>query len=62
MWHMDIPGLELESELQVPTYTTARAKPDPSHICDLHTQQLMAMPDPQTSKRGQGLYPHLHEY
>ena len=29
-------GLENESELQVPAYTTATAAPDPSRVCDLH--------------------------
>ena len=32
-----VPRLEMESELQLPAYTTATAKWDPSHICDLHT-------------------------
>ena len=34
--HMEVPGLGVESELQLPTYTTATATPDPSCICDLH--------------------------
>ena len=48
MWHMEVPGLGVESELQLPAYTTATATWDPSHICDLHliSQQLVAMPDP----------------
>ena len=33
-WHMEVPLLEVQSELQLPTYTTAT--PDPSHVCDLH--------------------------
>ena len=36
MWHMEIPRLGLESELQLPAYTTATATQDPSHVCDLH--------------------------
>ena len=32
---MKIPRLGIESELQLPAYTTATAMPDPSHICDL---------------------------
>ena len=32
---MEVPGLGVESELQVLAYTTAIAMPDPSHICDL---------------------------
>ena len=34
LWHMEVPRLEAESELQLPTYITAR--PDPSHVCYLH--------------------------
>ena len=33
---MDVPGLGVESELQLLAYTTARATQDPSRICDLH--------------------------
>ena len=29
-------GLGVESELQLPAYTTATATLDPSNICDLH--------------------------
>ena len=34
--HMEIPRLGGESELQEPAYTTAIARQEPSHICDLH--------------------------
>ena len=34
--HMETPTLGVESELQLPTYTTATATLDPSHICDLY--------------------------
>ena len=34
--HMEVPRLGVESELQLPTYTTAIAMPDLSRICDLH--------------------------
>jgi len=34
--HMEVPRLGVESELQLPAYTTAMATPDPSHICELH--------------------------
>ena len=30
-----IPKLEVESELQLPAYTTATAMQDPSHVCNL---------------------------
>ena len=43
---MEVPRLGVTSELQGRAYTTATATPDPSHVCDLHTPQLMAMPDP----------------
>ena len=33
--HVNVPGLGVESELQLPAYTTATATPDPSHICNL---------------------------
>ena len=35
-WHMEVPRLGVESELQLPAYTAATATPDPSRICDLH--------------------------
>ena len=34
--HMEVPRLGVNSELQLPAYTTATAMQDPSHICDLH--------------------------
>ena len=34
--HMEVPGLGVKSELQLPDYITATATPDPSHVCDLH--------------------------
>ena len=34
--HMDVPRLQVESELQLPAYTTATAKPDLSQVCNLH--------------------------
>ena len=35
-WHMEVPRLEAELELQLPAYTTATATQDLSRICDLH--------------------------
>ena len=35
-WHMEVPWLRVQSELQLLTYVTARAMQDPSCICDLH--------------------------
>ena len=34
--HMEVPRIGVESELQLPAYTTATAPQDPSHICELH--------------------------
>ena len=34
--HMEVPRLGVESELQLPAYTTAIATPDLSHICNLY--------------------------
>ena len=31
LWHMEVPGPAVESELQLPAYTTATAMSDPSH-------------------------------
>ena len=36
LWHMVFLRLKVESELQVPAYTTATATQDPSCIFDLH--------------------------
>ena len=36
LWHMEIPRLGVELELQLPAYTTNSAMPDPSCICNLH--------------------------
>ena len=36
MCHMDVPRLGVESELQLPAYTTTTATPGPSRVCDLH--------------------------
>ena len=33
---MEVPRLEVESELQLPAYPTATATRDPSHVCNLH--------------------------
>ena len=38
LWHTEVPGLGVKSELQwlADTIATATATPDLSHICDLH--------------------------
>ena len=35
-WHMEVPRLEVKSELQPLAYAIATATPDPSHLCELH--------------------------
>ena len=34
--HLEVPMHRVESELWPPSYTTATARPDLSHFCDLH--------------------------
>ena len=34
--HTEVPRLGVESEVQLPAYTTATAMKDPSCVCDLH--------------------------
>ena len=41
--HMEVPRLGVQSELQLPAYTTATATQDPSQVFDLYPR---AMPDP----------------
>ena len=50
--HMEVPRLGVESELQLPAYTTATATPDPSHVCDLHhSSQQHWIPNPLSKAR-----------
>ena len=35
-WHMEVPRLGVESELQLLAYITVTATRDPGHVCDLH--------------------------
>ena len=35
-WHLEVPRLGVELELQLPAYATATAMQNPSHVCDLH--------------------------
>ena len=57
--HREVLRLGVESELQLPTYTTATALWDLSPQL-LPTPQLTALPDPEPTERGQGtnLRPH----
>ena len=36
LWYMEVPRLGVESEPQLPAYTTATATPDLSLVCDQH--------------------------
>ena len=36
LWHMEVPSLGVESELQLAAYTTATATWDPSRLCNLY--------------------------
>ena len=58
-WHMEVPRLGIELELQLPAYTTAIAMQDPE-LRLRPTPQLRALPDPYLTERGQGsnLRPH----
>ena len=52
LWHMEIPGLEVKSELQLQAYTIAMATLDPSHICDLcHSLQQHLILNPLSEVR-----------
>ena len=42
--HIEVLRIGVESEPQLPAYTTLTATPDPNHVCA--TPQLTAMPDP----------------
>ena len=56
MWHMEVPRLRAELELQLSAYTTATATQDPSNICNLHhSSQQCCIPDPLSEARDQTL-------
>ena len=51
---MEVPRLGVESELQLPAYTTATAMWDPSHACNLHhSLQQHQIPNPLIEIRDQ---------
>ena len=52
LWHMEVPRLGVELELHLPTYTTAPATQDPSHIWDLcHSSWQCWMLNPLSKAR-----------
>jgi len=60
-WHVEVPRLRVESELQLLAYTTATAMPDPSRVCNLHhssRQHRILNP----LEQGQGSNPNPHGY
>ena len=58
LWHMEVPRLGDESELQLPAYTTATAKQDLSIVCNLqHSSWQHGILNPL---QGQGLNPQPH--
>ena len=51
---MEVPRLRVESELQLPAYTTAIATPDLRRICDLyHSSQQCQILNPLSEARDQ---------
>ena len=54
LWHMEVPRLGVESELQLLAYTTATATQDPRHVCDLyHSSWQCQMLNPLREARDQ---------
>ena len=54
--HMEVPRLGVESELQMPAYTTATATQDLSGICNLHHSSWQRqIPDPLSEARDRTL-------
>ena len=52
LWCMEVPGLEVESELHLPACATATAMPDPSCVCKLHHGSWQGqIPDPLNEAR-----------
>ena len=54
LWHMEVPRLGVESELQLLAYATVTATPDLSHIWDLHhSSRQCRIPNPLREARDQ---------
>ena len=58
--HMEVPRLGIESELQLPAFTTATATQDLSHICDLHhsSWQRQILDPPREARDGTSILMH----
>ena len=54
LWHMEVPRLGVQSELQLPAYTTATTTQGLSRICDLqHSSDWSRTLNPQDEARDQ---------
>ena len=54
LWHMEVPRLGVQSELELLAYTTATATQDPSRVWDLHhssRQRQILNPTSETRDR-----------
>ena len=60
VWHMEVPRLQVESELQLLAYVCHSPSNTRSESRLRPTAQLMAVPDPRLTDQGQGLNPHPH--
>ena len=56
---MEVPGLGIKSELQLQAYTSVKATPDLSLICDLCCSMKTTL-DPYPTEQDQGLNLHTH--
>ena len=62
-WHVGVPRIRVESQLQPLAYTTATRTWDFSCICNLHySSRLTAVPDPRPTEQSEGLNPYPHGY
>ena len=53
-WHMEVPRLGVESEMQLQAYATASAMWDPSHVCNpLHSSKPCQVLNPLSKSRDQ---------
>ena len=58
LWHMEVPRLGVQLELQLPAYTTTTAMQDPSRICDLqHSSWQRRVLHPRSEARDRT---HIH--
>ena len=58
-WHMEVPRLGVELELQLGAYTTATAPRDPSRVCDLHHSSRQRWISNPVSEVGDGTHTHM---